>query len=216
MSEFISNMFQPLTELTPATIAILSLLIIVGVGGIIFIRKSKNVQFTTKMLVYASVSIALAFVLSYIRLFRMPQGGSITPASMLPVIIFAYIFGPVPGVITGMAYGFLQYIQDAYVVHWAQFLFDYPIAFGMLGLAGLYRKNLPIAIFIAIFGRFIMHFLTGVLFFAEYAGDQNAAVYSLVYNGSYLAVEFVVCLVISLLSQMNAAVKRLQNTLSGR
>ncbi|MGI6537635.1 MAG: energy-coupled thiamine transporter ThiT [Caldicoprobacterales bacterium] len=216
MSEFISNMFQPLAELTPATIAILSLLIIVGVGGIIFIRKSKNVQFTTKMLVYASVSIALAFVLSYIRLFRMPQGGSITPASMLPVIIFAYIFGPVPGVITGMAFGFLQYIQDAYVVHWAQFLFDYPIAFGMLGLAGLYRKNLPVAIFIAIFGRFIMHFLTGVLFFAENAGDQNAAVYSLVYNGSYLAVEFVVCLVISLLSQMNAAVKRLQNTLSGR
>ena len=164
------------------------------------------------MLVYASVSIALSFVLSYIRLARMPQGGSITPGSMLPVMLFAYIFGPIPGIITGIAYGFLQYIQDAYLVHWAQFLMDYPIAFGMLGLAGLYRKNLAVGSFIAIFARFLMHFLTGILFFAEFAGDQNVVLYSLAYNGSYLSVEFIICAVVASLPPMKNLFRRLQST----
>ncbi|MGI6141503.1 MAG: energy-coupled thiamine transporter ThiT, partial [Caldicoprobacterales bacterium] len=147
----LSEMFSKFAELTPATIAILCLLIIVGVGGAVFLRKSRETRFTTRMLVYASVSIALAFVLSYIRLARMPQGGSITPGSMLPIMLFAYIFGPIPGILTGIAYGFLQCIQDAYLVHWAQLLMDYPVAFGMLGLAGLYRKNLAAGSFIAVF-----------------------------------------------------------------
>jgi thiamine transporter len=207
-----SDIFGKFADLTPSTIAILVLLSVAGLGGIILIQKSRQVRFTTRMLVYASVSVALSFVLSYIRLFRMPQGGSITPGSMLPMIIYAYIFGPVPGIITGMAYGMLQYIQDPYIVHWAQFLFDYPVAFGMLGLAGFFRKNLLLGSFVAILGRFSMHFLTGILFFAEYAGDQHAALYSLSYNGSYLGVEFVICAVIVMLPQMRNMINRLQST----
>lgn len=205
-------MFSKFADLSPTTIAILCMLIIIGAGGIIFIKKSSKVRFTTRMLVYASVSIALSFVLSYIRLAHMPQGGSITPGSMLPVMLFAYIFGPIPGIITGIAYGFLQYIQDAYLVHWAQFLMDYPIAFGMLGLAGLYRKNLAVGSFIAIFARFLMHFLTGILFFAEFAGDQNVVLYSLAYNGSYLSVEFIICAVVASLPPMKNLFRRLQST----
>jgi len=210
MLSFLSEVFSKFSELTPTTIAILSILTIVGVGGAIFLRKSAETRFTTRMLVYASVSIALAFVLSYIRLARMPQGGSITPGSMLPIMLFAYIFGPIPGIMTGIAYGFLQYIQDAYLVHWAQFLIDYPIAFGMLGLAGLYRKNLAVGSFIAIFARFLMHFLTGILFFYEYAGDQHVVLYSLGYNGTYLAVEYIICAVIASLPPMRSLFNRLK------
>jgi thiamine transporter len=115
---------------------------------------------------------------------------------------------------TGMAYGFLQYIQDAYMVHWAQLLFDYPIAFGMLGLAGLNRKNLLVGSSIAIFGRFIMHFLTGILFFAEYAGDQHVVLYSLGYNGTFLAAEYVICVVIAMLPPMKSLINQLQKTAS--
>ena len=212
MLEKLNEMFGKLFELTPTSLAILSLLIIISVGGFIFLKKSKGVKFTTRMLVYASVCIALSFVLSYIRLGKMPQGGSITPASMLPMIIFAYIFGPVPGIIAGIAYGFLQYIQDGYIVHWIQFFMDYPIAFGMLGLAGLFRKNILLATFAGVFGRFLMHFLTGIVFFAEYAGDQHVVLYSLVYNGSYLAVEFLICVVIAMLPQIRSMTKHLQNT----
>src|SRR5690554_5902249 len=136
------------------------------------------------MLVYASVSIALSFVLSYIRLARMPQGGSITPGSMLPVMLFAYIFGPIPGIITGIAYGFLQYIQDAYLVHWAQFLMDYPIAFGMLGLAGCYARTMGVGGLLAFFPKFLMNFLLEFLFLANLAGDQTWELISWAYKAS--------------------------------
>lgn len=211
-TNYFANMFSKFAELSPSTIALVIALAVIGIGGIIFVRKSKGVRITTKMLVYASMSIALAFVLSYIRLFHMPQGGSITPGSMLPIMLFAYICGPVPGVLAGMAYGILQYIQDAYLVHWAQLLLDYPIAFGMLGLAGLVRKNFIAGSFIAVSGRFLMHFLTGILFFAEFAGDQNPVIYSLVYNGTYLVVEYIICSVITLLPPMQSLIKRLQKT----
>ena len=210
----LSDVFSKFTELSPSTIAIIAALAITGIGGLLFLRKSKDVRITTKMLVYASMSIALAFVLSYIRLFRMPQGGSVTPGSMLPIMLFSYIFGPIPGIMTGIAYGFLQYIQDAYMVHWAQLLFDYPIAFGMLGLAGLNRKNIIVGSSIAVFGRFVMHFLTGILFFAEYAGDQHVVLYSLGYNGTYLVAEYVICIVIALLPPMKSMVNQLQRTAS--
>ena len=211
---FLSDVFSKFTELSPSTIAITAALAITGIGGLLFLRKSKDVRISTKMLVYASMSIALAFVLSYIRLYRMPQGGSVTPGSMLPIMLFAYIFGPIPGILTGMAYGFLQFIQDSYLVHWAQLLFDYPIAFGILGLAGLFRKNFIAGSFIAIFGRFVMHFLTGILFFAEFAGDKNVVLYSLGYNGSYLVVEFIICVVIAMLPPMKNMVSQLQKTAS--
>lgn len=210
----LSDVFSKFTELSPSTIAIIAALAITGIGGLLFLRKSKDVRISTKMLVYASMSIALAFVLSYIRLFRMPQGGSVTPGSMLPIMLYAYIFGPIPGIMTGMAYGFLQYIQDAYMVHWAQLLFDYPIAFGMLGLAGLNRKNIIVGSSIAVFGRFVMHFLTGILFFAEYAGDQHVVLYSLGYNGTYLVAEYVICIVIAMLQPMKNMVNQLQKTAS--
>lgn len=208
--QFFSQIFEKFAELSPNTISILALLITIGAGGALFIHKSKQMNFTTKMLVYASICIALSFVLSYIRLARMPQGGSITPASMLPVMAFAYIFGPIPGVIAGVAYGFLQFIQDSYLVHWIQLLVDYPIAFGFLGLAGLFRKNFRLGILIAVLGRFLMHFLTGIVFFAEYAGDQHVVLYSLGYNGSYLAVELAICLVIVSLPQVKNMLSQLQ------
>lgn len=212
MSEKLKEMFGKLFELTPTSIAILSLLVIISVGGFIFLKKSKGVKFTTRMLVYASVCIALSFVLSYIRLGKMPQGGSITPASMLPMIIFAYIFGPIPGIIAGFAYGFLQYIQDGFVVHWVQFFMDYPLAFGFLGLAGLFRKNILIGCFIGVFGRFLMHFLAGIVFFAEYAAGTPVVIYSLGYNGTYLAVELVICAVVAMLPQIRSMTRHLQKT----
>lgn len=210
MSEKLSEIFGKLAEMTPVTISILIVLVIVSVGGTILLRKTKEVKFTTRMLVYASACIALSFVLSYIRLAKMPQGGSITPASMLPMIIFSYIFGPVPGVLSGIAYGFLQYIQDGYVVHWVQFFLDYPLAFGLLGLGGLYRKNLVAACFIGVFGRFLMHFLTGIIFFSEYAEGQPVVLYSLGYNGTYLAVDFVICAVVAMLPQVKSMTNILQ------
>lgn len=172
-------MFAKLLELKPVTWAIL-LALMGSAGLLIYLGKNrKNTTFNTRIIVYGSLCIALSFVLSYIRLYRFPQGGSITPASMLPMFIFAVIFGPIPGIIAGFAYGFLQLIQDPYVIHWAQLFLDYPLAFGAMGLAGLYRKNLSIACLIGGFGRFVMSFLSGAIFFRRLRprGDECLSIF---------------------------------------
>lgn len=215
VSSHLATMFEKFKEFSPTTIAIIIVLFIVGIGGLILVKKGKKVRFTTRMLVMASLCIALSFVLSYIRLWRMPQGGSITPASMLPLILFAVIYGPIPGVFAGVAYGLLQYFQGGYVVHWIQLIIDYPLAFGVLGLGGLYRKNLIFSSFIGIFGRFLMHFLTGLVFFSDItqASDIMPSIwYSLTYNGTYLGIEFLISAFILILPSIKKMTSHLQKT----
>ena len=81
---------------------------------------SKKKRINTRTLTYGSICIALSFILSYIKFYHWPQGGSITAGSMLPLIIFAFIFGPVPGILAGMVYGMLQLIQDPYILQIVQ------------------------------------------------------------------------------------------------
>jgi thiamine transporter len=173
--------------------------------------RGKRMKFDTRMLVYGGICIALSFVLSYIRLYKMPQGGSITAASMLPLIIYAYFFGPTAGITAGVAYGFLQFFQDNWVVHWAQVILDYPLAFGMIGLAGLSRKNLTLAVLIGGTGRFVMHFISGLIFFADAAPEGVGAVYySLTYNLTSIGVDTLICVVIAMLPQLKTAVKKVK------
>ncbi|MDE7106791.1 MAG: energy-coupled thiamine transporter ThiT, partial [Clostridiales bacterium] len=90
-------------------------------------RKSKPID--TRTITYAAVCVALSFALSYVRLFKMPMGGSITFASMLPLMLFAFMFGSRKGVAVGAIYGVLQAIQDPWIIHPAQFALDYLVAF---------------------------------------------------------------------------------------
>ena len=117
-------------------------LMILGLAALaaIFLAIAKSRKaWSAKTVAYGALAIALSFVLSYIRLFRMPQGGSITPASMLPMMIFSAAFGIGPGVAAGLVYGVLQYLQGGDFLNIWQVLFDYVIAFSALGLAGLYK-----------------------------------------------------------------------------
>ena len=103
------RMFKKLGELTPASwIAIGAL---VALGAVLLVVSGKRDKWSPAMLAFAALSIALSFLLSNIRLYRMPQGGSVTPASMLPLMLFAYAFGVAPGLLAGLAYGLLQLVQ---------------------------------------------------------------------------------------------------------
>jgi thiamine transporter len=188
--------------------SLISVLAVIALAVIFFVI-SRKVSYNTKILAYGAIAIAASFVLSYIRLFRFPNGGSVTVASMLPLFIFAYIAGPRAGMMAGMCLGMLQFIQDAYFVHWTQFLLDYPIAFALLGLAGLCGKNIFVGAFLGSFGRFICHFLSGVVFFAEYAGEQNVFLYSLIYNGSYILPDMIICLAILAIPSVRSAITQL-------
>ena len=190
------------------------ILVIIGAAFLISLtlKKDKQKQNTTKKLTYGSICIALSFVLSYIRFFKMPQGGSITAGSMLPVMLFAYWFGPADGVIAGMVYGLLQFIQDPFIVHPLQVVLDYPLAFGALGLAGLSKKNFSLSLAIGTIFRFLFSFLSGTLFFVEYAKQVGEApvVYSLAYN-SVILIDGLICIAISLIPQFKSAINRVKS-----
>lgn len=198
----LQKVFEKFGEVSYVGWIILAILILLGVG-LTAISRQKT-KWTSKLLAYAALSIALAFVLSYIRLWRMPQGGTVTPASMLPMMLFSYAFGIGPGLVASLAYGLLQAIQDPYIVGFWQFLLDYPIAFGMLGLMGLFAKKdskwmLFVGIGVVSLLRMACHVLSGVLFFAEYAGDANPWVYSTGYN-SFVLIDAAICIVVALVA----------------
>lgn len=159
------------------------------------------------MLTEGGMMIALAALLSYIRIYQAPNGGSVTAGSMIPIMIFAIRWGLGPGLAVGATYGLLDFILKPYFVHPLQMLLDYPLAFGSLGLAGLAyvmsRKKESPGVFplvtgvtLAIMGRLIFHVLSGVIFFAMYAGDQNPWIYSIIYNATYLVPELIISLLI--------------------
>lgn len=157
-------------------------------------------QFTnTRVLAEASLAIALAFVLGLITVFRMPFGGSIS-LEMIPLILLAMRQGWRVGITAGVVYGFLNLAISPFVVHPIQVLLDYPLAFGALGLAGLFpptARGTILGTLVAVSARFVCHFLSGVVFFASYAPEGwNPYLYSAAYNTAYLIPSLVLALVV--------------------
>lgn len=188
-----------------AVIAVALVLIIAFVFG----RKDKT-GFTTKSISYAAVSIAISFALSYLRVVKMPQGGAITIASLLPLMIYSYVFGIKKGVFAGIIYGILQAVQDTYILHPAQFVLDYPMAFACIGLAGIFAsfekwdKYPQIKFFagalLAGVGRFIMHFISGIFAFGTFAPEGTpVALYSLTYQAFYVFPDLLICIFVGIL-----------------
>lgn len=163
-------------------------------------------RFSTRALVEAGVAIALAVALSYVKVWKLPQGGSVTAGSMIPIIFVAFRWGPGVGISAGVVYGLLQFALEPFFVHPVQFLLDYPVAFGLLGVAGAFQRRPAAGAAAGVIGRFLSHLISGVVFFASYAGNQNVWVYSAIYNGSYLVPELVVSvLVMALLAKAFAS-----------
>jgi thiamine transporter len=154
----------------------------------------------TRVLTEAALAVALAFVLGFVVLFKMPFGGSVS-LEMIPLILLALRQGWRVGIIAGAAYGLLDLTIDTYVVHPVQLLLDYPLAFGVLGLAGLFRPTVRGAILgttVAVVARFVCHFLSGVIFFASYAPEGwNPLLYSAAYNAAYLAPSLGIAIVVT-------------------
>jgi thiamine transporter len=161
--------------------------------------------FDTKVLAEMAIAIALATVLSYIKIFTMPYGGSVTLGSMVPILLIAFRRDVKVGVITGVIYGFVQMFLDGWFYSPVGMALDYPIAFGVLGIAGLFKKQPIIGVVIAMAGRFISHFISGVVFFGMYAPEgMNPVIYSAIYNGGYMIPEMVIsAILIYLLVQRN-------------
>ena len=205
-----SPVIKKLLEQKWYTWALVAVLVIAAVALFSYAR---NVKWNSRQLAMGAMCIAISFVLSLIRLFRMPQGGSITPAAMLPLVIFTVSCGPVKGFIVGCACGLLHLVSDPYIIHPVQMLVDYPLAYGAIALSYVAvllpidkRWQLPVAALFGGLGRYCMEVLSGVVFFAEYAGDQNALVYSLVYNLASRGPDTLVCAAVACIPGMHRLV----------
>ncbi len=169
-------------------------------GHAIDVRQRLNLDPTrwgVQALAEIGVAIALAAVLGQLRLFVMPQGGSVS-LELLPIIFVAVRRGVVPGMTAGLLYGFLQLgLPGAFVYHPLQAALDYPLAFMALGVAGFIDvrgwRTLALAVLVALSARFACHFLSGLIFFASYAPAwENAWLYSATYNLLYLVPEGII------------------------
>lgn len=170
-----------------------ALIVLAAIAAAFFTDKKGTFTFDSKSLALAGVCVSLSFALSYIKLWDLPQGGSVTLVSLLPVMLYSYLFGTKKGLFVGLVYGLLQSLQDPYIIHPAQFLLDYPVAFAMAGLAGAAKNvhlkfpqiNFALGALIAGVMRYVAHTVSGIFAFGAYAldaGAANAFVYSAAYN----------------------------------
>lgn len=165
----------------------------------------------TQILVEGAAMVALSTVLSFIRIIRLPWGGSVTLLSMLPIFIFSIRRGAKSGLVVSFLYSLVQFSQGVMdgIFGWGLtpimligcIFLDYIGAFSVLGIAGIFRKKgLPgwtCGICLAITLRFIMHFLSGVVIWHSFGelwnsfSTENTFVYSFLYNGFYMALEMI-------------------------
>lgn len=205
-----------------------SVALIAAVIAFAFVTDKDKSGFDTRSITFAAVCVALSFALSYVRLFKLPMGGSITLASMLPLMLFSFMFGCRKGIIVGLAYGVLQAIQDPWIIHPAQFALDYLIAFASIGLCGcfkakgLHKKNVRLQFVlgatVACGFRFLSHYLAGVFAFGAYgefyAVEYNMAVlanpymYSFVYQCMYVIPELIIVLIVGTIVLSSSSFRR--------
>ena len=191
-------------------------------------RLSTNLSTLTE----CAIMLALSFALSCAKLFEMPMGGSVTIASMLPVMLISIKYGVSVGITTSFTYSLTQLFQalaSANVFPYCEtpttlvlcILFDYIVPFTVLGLSGLFHKlkvtkntelNVYIGIISTVVLRFICHFVTGVVIWGQWAPDGlGKYLYSFLYNAGFLSLDFIICIVCAILMFRKAELRRLVN-----
>lgn len=172
-------------------VALFGVIAVIFLGMAVFTGSMKKAN--AKQLAFSAMAITLAVITSFIKFAQLPYGGSITLFSMFFICLIGYLYGVKVGILTGIAYGFLDLILGASVLHPIQLLLDYPIAFGCLGLAGVFTKSkhgIMKGYILGVIGRYIAHFVTGFIFFHIYAPEgMNPVIYSMGYNATYIVPE---------------------------
>ena len=183
----------------------------ISVGGVVlllcvialigFLKNDKRVD--AKKIAFAGICVAMSFTLAILKVSPVQYGGSITLASFVPILIFAFVYGLADGLMVGLIHGLLNFIEDPYILTPATFLFDYLLAFTSVGLMGLFgkmhrKKNgaLPIVLgCVCVFSaRFLCHLVSGMIFFSQNQvwvsfpdwAMGNAFIYSLIYQAIYI------------------------------
>ena len=211
------NVFQLTTSGVMTVIAAIIVLIVVAI--LLRPKKEKALTYSTKQLVFSALAMALSLVTSFFKFLELPMGGSITLFSMFFITLIGYWYGAKIGVITAIAYGLLQFVIDPVFYTPVQMIVDYPLAFGALGLSGIFsnKKNGLIKGYITgVLGRYFFSFLSGLIFFASYAegSGMSAPVYSLTYNGMYIIPEAIITVILLVVPSISRALTHVKTMIT--
>lgn len=168
----------------------------------------------TKILTRTAILIAIATLLSFITFAKLPYGGSITPFSMLAVVLIGYSYGGKIGLLGGFVYGLLQFILGGYMLSIPQVFLDYIFAFTSLGLGGFIVKQgkykLLIAFTIGVFFRYVFACISGYVFYADYTpAGQTVLYYTLAYNATYILPEYILTVIVISIPMFKKTIDRL-------
>ena len=218
MSELLVNAEGGLTTAGYAVTIIAG--VILFLAAVYFAAKtSSKKRMSTKQLVFCAVALALAYLTSYIKLFEMPWGGSVTLFSMLFIVLIANWYGPKTGLLVGLAYGIIQFIQEPYVLSFFQVCCDYILAFAALGVAGFFAKSkygLVKGYIVAVLARGVFHALGGYLYWMDYMPDNFPqslkSIYPIAYNYSYILPEMIITIVVILIPAVAKGLNRVRQT----
>ena len=177
--------------------------------------KFKSLKFNSKLVARIGLAIALAFILDMIKIYSLPNGGgSISLGSMIPILLISFIYGPSIGLFTGFLFGIFKLILDPYILNPIQVLFDYPLPFMAVGVAGFFN-NKYLGATVGMILRFLSHFISGLVFFGSYAPEgMSPIIYSLSVNGLAVGGELLICLILLAFLPIERLVKTLSSNTS--
>lgn len=200
-------------------ISVAAAILLFLIGGLVKGHSKKGQTMSTKQMVFCAMAMALSFLTSYIKLFSAPWGGSITLCSMLFICLIGNWYGVRVGILTGLAYGILQFLQEPFVLSFFQVCCDYILAFAALGLAGLFAKKshgLIKGYLVAVLARGAFHALGGYLYWMDYMPDNFPtalkSIYPIAYNYSFLLAEALITLIIISIPAVSRALDQVRKT----
>ena len=213
MSNFLATMGENFKTLFSSPLTLIALIGCVIL--LIALIKFKSLKFDSKLVARIGLAIALAFILDMLKIYTLPNGGgSISLGSMIPILLISFIYGPSIGLFTGFLFGILKLIIDPYILNPIQVLFDYPLPFMAVGIAGFF-KNKYLGSTLGMLLRFSCHFISGVIFFGSYApAGMSPIVYSLAVNGFAVGGELLICLVLLAFLPIEKLIKTLKANIS--
>ncbi len=180
-------------------ISVGAVILLLGIIAVICIKGKR--RYDAKHIASAGICLAVSFALSYVKISPLLYGGSITLASFVPVLIYAYVYGLADGFLAGIIFGLLNFISGPYILTPATFILDYILAFASIGLMGIAKKFTKKTTFNVVLGtllvfavRFVFHLIAGVIYFNENAiwvdlpewALSGAFIYSFIYQCVYI------------------------------
>ncbi len=209
-----------------AWISVATVFVLVGILFLICL-KSRTEGFDTKQMAFAGICIAASFALSFVK-FKFVPSGSITVASLVPIMLYAYFFGPISGLLVGLIHGLLQFIESAWLFNATTFLLDYPIAFASIAMMGVARKlidkelpALTVGVLLTYLCRFTAHVISGFIYFnggmiETSLPHSNMFVYSFIYQISYVGPDMIIALIVTALLSTTKTISSLEKIVKGK